>query len=82
MRRPPRRSRLRIEITTLYTAEIRGVGAGRVLERLHVPRQYMYRPPSGGSPCWTVPARHARDVEAMTESLGGSVVIDGQQVLA
>jgi hypothetical protein len=70
-----------VSIVTEHTAEVRGDGVHRVLERLKVPAQFQYLPPSGGSKCWTVPARHARDVEAMAEHLGGTAEVDRQAVL-
>lgn len=80
-RRKAELPRVRVEVVTDRTAEIRGKGVHRVLERLQCPKQYQYRPPSGGRPCWTIPAQYARDVEAMAEHMGGSAEIDRQQVL-
>lgn len=70
-----------VAVVTEYTAEVRGDGVFRVLERLQCPKQFVYRPPSGGSACWAIPVRHVSDVEAMAEHLGGGAVVDGQQVL-
>jgi hypothetical protein len=78
-RRPP--PRICVQVVTEHTAEVRGDGVFRVLEQMQCPRQFQYRPPSGGGPCWTIRRRDATDVEAMTEHLGGSCIIDGQQAL-
>lgn len=75
------RSQVRVDVVTDHTAEVRGTGAFRVLERLSCPKQFQYRPPSFGSPCWTIPASCAPDVEAMAERLGVAVVLDAQAVI-
>lgn len=73
---------LLITVPTGYTAEVRGLETYRVLDRLQCPRQFQYSPPSGGHPCWTVPAKLVADVVAMAEHLGGVATVDAQQVLA
>ena len=79
-RRQPK-PRLTVLVPSEQTAEVRGTGGFRVLERLKVPKMWQKLPPSGGPPCWTIPARHAVDVIAMAEHLGGQARIDRQQVL-
>lgn len=71
-----------VHVVTDYTAEVRGHRVRFVLDRLQIPKLYQHRPPSGGSPCWTVQAHNAADVEAMAEHLGGSCVVEHQAVLS
>lgn len=77
-RRGKRLPDITIAVTTQYTAEVRGKHVLVVLQTAGCPRQYLYRPPSGGEPCWAIPVAAVADVEAAAVYEGGTARHEGQ----
>ena len=62
-----------VAATSRFTCEARGPASAvlRLLAKAGAPRQYDYRPPSDGAPCWTFPRSRLGDVLAAGEVARG-----------